>query len=101
MRKIILTVVASSAAAGCVVTPKPFTAEEIQLQAEDRLGAFVSGQTAVSEPITLYDAMARAIKYNLDLKVELMEAALRSRELKLAQYDLLPDLVANAGYAGR
>jgi len=45
--------------------------------------------------------MARAIKYNLDYKVELYEEALRSSESELVNLDKLPRLVANAGYSGR
>ena len=45
--------------------------------------------------------MARALKYNLDAKVEIMEAALKVRELDLANYAMLPKLVASSGYAGR
>ncbi|MFM9975885.1 MAG: TolC family protein [Beijerinckiaceae bacterium] len=45
--------------------------------------------------------MARALKYNLDTRVELAQTALRIRELDLAEYKLLPGIVANSGYAGR
>lgn len=87
--------------AGCAVTPKPFEQNDLQTQSEDRLSGFTAGQEALTQPITLYEAMARAIKYNLDFKVELYEEALRAKELNLASYDLLPQLVSNAGYTGR
>ena len=44
--------------------------------------------------------MARALKYNVDYKVEIMEKALRIKNLNLAHYKLLPELVVNSGYAG-
>ena len=45
--------------------------------------------------------MARALKYNLDKKVELKEKALRMKSLDLASYKLLPDFVSNSGYVAR
>lgn len=87
--------------AGCAVTPKPFDASELSDQSNDRQASYTADQEAVVQPISLYEAMARAIKYNLDYKVELMEQALRSKELNLTKYDLLPEVVAGAGYIGR
>ena len=45
--------------------------------------------------------MARALKYNLDTQVDLKEETLRLGEKRLAEYDMLPDLVANADYFSR
>ena len=87
--------------AGCAVTPRPFTGQEIVDQAEQRLAKVTAEQERVTRPITLYEAMARAIKYNLDFKVEMMEEALKVQELKLARFDQLPQLVATAEYNGR
>jgi outer membrane protein TolC len=86
---------------GCSVTPEPLTASDLQASADRNFTAVDAEQEPVSAPVDLYEAMARALKYNLDYKVEMMEEALRVRELGLARYDMLPQLVANAGYAGR
>ncbi|MEO0496703.1 MAG: TolC family protein [Pseudomonadota bacterium] len=51
--------------------------------------------------MTLYDAMARALKYNLDLQIELMEESLAAREFDVARAEMLPSLVANAAWRGR
>ena len=101
MKKLLLISAIPFALAGCAVTPDPFDATELSEQAADRAISVTSGQEAVVRPISLYEAMARAIKYNLDYKVELMEEALRAKELNLTKYDLLPEIVANAGYTGR
>jgi outer membrane protein TolC len=87
--------------AGCTVTPRPLTPGELATNAADNIAAVDANQEPVSGPIDLYEAMARALKYNLDYKVEAMEAALKQRELNLSRFDMLPQLVANAGYAGR
>jgi outer membrane protein TolC len=61
--------------------------------------------TAEQEPATraidVYEAMARALKYNMDHKVELYNQALTSAELRAAHAGMLPALVASSGYAAR
>ena len=86
---------------GCAVTPQPFSPDELRAQSADRVERYIANQEVVDKPISLYDAMARAIKYNLDYKVELMERSLRVSELDLTRFDQLPDLVASAGYNSR
>lgn len=58
-------------------------------------------QEPVTAPIGLYDAMARALKYNLESRLKVMENALAQQQLELAHYDMLPKLAASAGYVGR
>lgn len=90
------------AVAGCQNAPRPLTEAELDAIAEDRAArAIQPDQEPVSGPIDLYEAMARAIKYNLDHQVELKEEALRFEEFELAELEMLPDLVANAEYTGR
>ena len=99
--KFIMASTVAALLSGCAVTPKPFSPSEIATKAEDNARAVDANQEAVGGSIDLYEAMARGLKYNLDYKVELMEEALKARELDLSRYDMLPQLVANAGYAGR
>lgn len=99
--KISILLASALLASGCTVTPEPLTRTDLQDKSASRLAHFAAGQEEITQPITLYEAMARALKYNLDYKVELMEVALRSRELELARFEQLPQLVANANYQGR
>lgn len=87
--------------AGCSVSPEPFTDDQRQQQASDWLQRVTVDQEPVSQPIDLYNAMARAIKYNLDYRVEMMQHAVSLRELDLKRYDMLPRLVATMDYNGR
>ena len=57
-------------------------------------------QEPVAAALTLPEAMARAVKYNLDNRLKLLEEAVSQRQLDLASYDLLPKLTVAAGYAG-
>ena len=99
--KLLISTGAVLALGACTVTPKPLTSGELAATADRNLRDVDANQEPVSGPIDLYQAMARALKYNLDYKIELMETALRTRELDLARYDMLPQLVANTGYAAR
>jgi outer membrane protein TolC len=100
-KQLFATVAVACLLAGCSVKPMPLLDSDIQGFAADRLDRVTADQEPVSGAISLYEAMARALKYNLDAKVEVMETALREKELNLAHYDLLPRLVASSGYAGR
>lgn len=73
----------------------------MSLAADASLSSLVIGQEPIGGAIDLYEAMARALKYNLDHQVELAEQAVRERELRLAHYSLLPSVVASSGYAAR
>lgn len=87
--------------AGCTVYPVPLTDAELSAAADQNASQVVTDQEPISGPVTLYEAMARALKYNLDHRVEEAEAAVRMAELDLAHYSLLPNVVANSGYAAR
>lgn len=87
--------------AGCTVTPLPITQLEASIQTTSLLERAKQDVEPVSGAIDLYEAMARALKYNLDHHVEIMDAALRTRELDLAHYSLLPNVVAGSGFAAR
>lgn len=97
----LLALLMTTAFAGCAVQP-------LQLSDAERQAAMLSGRTEmfqqqepVQGPISLQEAMARAIKYNLDHRVKLMEEALSQRQLDLSRTDLLPKLAVAAGYSGR
>ena len=88
--------------AGCTRAPHdPISFEEIEAKSQARLEQYTANQEEITGPIGLYDAMARAVKYNLDYKVELFEEALRASESDLSRLDMLPRLVASAGFTDR
>ncbi|MBF0095926.1 MAG: TolC family protein [Magnetococcales bacterium] len=97
-----LTLLALSLLAGaCTMKPQPFTSAEFQRKgAEDRALMFAQ-QAPLSKPITLHDAMARAVKFNLDRRAKMMEEVLALGQFDLDRFDMLPKLTANAGYVYR
>jgi outer membrane protein TolC len=98
---VLATALATIAVAGCVVRPVALSVAERKAALVGDQQATFGNQQSVQGPISLEEAMARALKYNLDSRVKLMEAALAQRQLDLSNFDLLPKLVAAAGYARR
>ncbi len=86
---------------GCAVGPQPITSDERSAQILDDKNAMFGGQEVINAPITMEDAIARALKYNLDNRLKLMEEALSAKQLDMANFNLLPKLTANAGYSSR
>ncbi len=87
--------------AGCTVTTEPFTEQEMRrITAADRL-TIEAGTPPITAPLTLSQAVARALKYNLDNRVQLMEQSLASDRLNAGRFDMLPQLLASAGYSWR
>ncbi|MCA9472510.1 MAG: TolC family protein [Nitrospirales bacterium] len=87
--------------AGCVVTPERLTESDIQARITHDLQYVTKDQDPVTDPIDIFEAMARALAYNLETKVEVMKTMLAHQQLDLSHYDLLPQLVLNSGYDGR
>jgi outer membrane protein TolC len=59
------------------------------------------GVEPITRPLILAEAVARALKYNLDYRVRRMEESLALGEIQKAEFDMLPRLMASAGYAWR
>ncbi|TAN60644.1 MAG: TolC family protein [Magnetospirillum sp.] len=87
--------------AACAVTPEPFTADELAVQSKtDRADMFKGGEP-LAGPLTVSDAIARALRHNLDKRSKMMEEALALGQTEVDRWDLLPKLTANAGYTER
>lgn len=87
---------------GCsTIKPEPLTQDEIGARVSADRAAMYRDQQPVSGPLTLSDAMARALKYNLDYRLKMMETALSRGILDISQQDMLPKLMTDAGYRWR
>jgi len=100
-RLLILALVGSLALSGCAVTPKPFTKEELVATNKADREAAHRDVTPITAPITLEEAIARALKYNLDHRIRILEQSLAAGQLDASRYDMLPRLLLDAGYASR
>ena len=86
---------------GCAVTSQPIERSVSEQRARTDLQNMYKGQEPLSGPLTLHQAMARAVKYNLEGRLKVMEEALAKRQLDLASFDMLPRMALDAGYVGR
>ena len=97
----VLLILAIIDLSSCAIKPIPLTTDEVQSRVKEDRAVLTKEQEPVSGPIDLYEAMARALKYNLDARVELMHKMLAQTQLDLSHYAMLPRLAANAGFDGR
>lgn len=86
---------------GCAtVKAKPTPVAEILAVSE------VDRQTAaqtppITGPLSLNEAVARALKYNLDQRVSIAEQVIATRQFDVSQRELIPNIMATAGYTTR
>lgn len=85
----------------CAIAPEPFSPEQLAQSARDDRADMFKGGEPLSAPLTVSDAIARALKYNLDRRAKVMEQALALDQTNVDRWDMLPKLAANAGFTSR
>jgi len=85
----------------CAITPKPMDADERARLASETRRQMFAGQEQLQGPLTMSEAVARAIKYQAEHRQKQMEEAAAEAQLDVAKFDLLPKITANAGYNWR
>ena len=87
---------------GCAfVVPKPLSQNLIQQHMAADKGRLHLDVPPVTGPLSLEEAQARALKFNLERRVKLLEEAIALRQFDVSRFDMLPSLVAQAGYTSR
>ncbi len=97
----LLTVLPLTILSGCAVQPEPVDQKEILDFVNFDEKHIYASQEPLTGTLTLNEAMARALKYNLQNRVKRMEQAVASQSLELAKLDMLPSLGFSAGYFDR
>ena len=99
-----MATVAASAlvlAACAVARTQAVTTPEVMEQSRyDRATAHAT-VPPISGQLTLNEAVARALKYNLDQRVSIAEQVIANQQFNIAQRELLPNIMATAGYSTR
>jgi outer membrane protein TolC len=93
--------ISASLLAGCSAKPELISDEEMAAFVGTNAEQVVANQEAVDGSIGLYEAMARALKYNLDYRVEMLNATLAARAADVKSAAMLPQVVAGSNYNGR
>lgn len=83
---------------GCAINPHPVGKQELASVVQRDREAVQAGMPALTAPLSLDEAIARALKYNLDHRTRMMEQALAVGQLDATRFDMLPRLLTNAGY---
>jgi outer membrane protein TolC len=87
---------------GCAtVVPNPLQPSDIVVRADADRRAAQAGVEPITGPLTLENAIARALKYNLERRARLIEEAIAMNQLDVSEYDMLPKLAASIGYRDR
>src|SRR5471030_2864334 len=73
---------------GCAVTSEPIDRSVSEQRAKSDMQTMFKDQEPLNGPLTLHEAMARAVKYNLEGRLKIMEEALAKRQLDLASFDM-------------
>jgi outer membrane protein TolC len=86
----------------CAELPAP------QVSLEENQARVAADQVAVRQDVpplaatlSLDEAIARALKFNLERRARQLEQAMALQQYQLGRYDLLPRLMASAGYSNR
>lgn len=101
LRPALLALAVSLALAGCAVDPKPLQQQEVMQRVQADQVTLYADQEPITKPLTFNDALARALKYNLDYRLKQMESALASGLYDVSRYDMLPKMLVSAGYDWR
>lgn len=81
---------------GCTLPPRVTESQRLMTALTD-LNSIHMSQQPISGSLDMYDAMARALRYNLDAQIRNVEAFYAAGEFDLAKYKLLPTADAGIG----
>jgi outer membrane protein TolC len=101
VRLVIGTLLVSACLGGCAFRPHPLTDAERAVEARDDMAEVFSAQEPLTHALTLEEAFARAMAYNLDERVKWMERQVAERDFEISKYDMLPKVIANGAATTR
>jgi outer membrane protein TolC len=101
LRWLVAALLLSATAGGCAFRPHPLSDAERASEANRDMADVFSNQEPLTHALTLEEAFARAIAYNLDERVKLMERQVAERDFEISKFDMLPKVVGTAGASTR
>lgn len=97
-KKLIALSIAVATLTGCAIEPTPIKdGERLAGMLKDQAEIY-SKQEPITAPLTFYDALAQALKYNYDHRLTMIEAVLQDTQLDVSKLNMLARLAINAGY---
>ncbi|MEO5365942.1 MAG: TolC family protein [Magnetococcus sp. WYHC-3] len=86
---------------GCSVTPQPLDPRAEGAQTARELADVLKAQPPAAQALTLPEAVARTIKYNLEQRAQALELAVEQGLTHLSEWRMLPRLVATGQWQQR
>ena len=100
-RRILILITSILLLGGCSIKTQPIPQSELDGIALMDRGLIYQSQEPVSGPVSMAEAMSRALKYNLENRVQMMEQVLADKSFDLSKMEMLPTMAASAGYLDR
>lgn len=86
---------------GCAIAPNAISLSEQREMLEQDKKVVLSAVEPVGSMLTMNEAVARGLKYNMEHRQRMLEEAVALGVADLSNFDMLPRLLANAGYTYR
>jgi len=83
---------------GCSSSPDFFSRQDLLKLAEEDREALYADNEPTNGDITLEQSISRALLYNRERRVQMLETALSASRLEMTSFDMLPQLAVSAGY---
>lgn len=100
-RRAPIIALATVALAGCSVSPQPLQIDDLRTVTQADWQKAQADVPPLTAPLSLSDAIARALKFNLEHRAHMLEQAHAAGVLEAGRFDMLPELVVGAGYTDR
>ncbi|MBF0417348.1 MAG: TolC family protein [Magnetococcales bacterium] len=97
----VLALLTALALGGCSVVSQALTPDEQAKRIDADQALLFKDVKPLEVPLTLHEAMARALKYNLDYRLKRMEEVVARQQEEVARFDMLPHWTIAAGYSAR
>jgi outer membrane protein TolC len=98
---VVVTALLGSLAGCSSIKPNPIDPAKMLEMGKKATVTAGTGVEPITQVLTLDEAIARALKYNLNQRAHLIEQALALNIWKAGNYDMLPRALASAGYTHR
>ena len=83
---------------GCSSSPDLFSRQDLLNLAEEDRKALYADNEPTNGDITLEQSISRALLYNRERRVQMLETVLSASRLEMTSFDMLPQLAVSAGY---
>ena len=86
---------------GCSIKPEIIKQKELESDVLKTIDILTKTVQPVTIPITLDEAIQRAIDHNLNKKIDVLNSTIAEQKIDVVAYEALPSLTTKAGYSER